>query len=182
MTQWVAVDDSNFEAAVVAASYDRPVVLLIGAQWCGHCQPLADDLDAVLDPLGDAVVRTKLWVDRPGLVRGTLTRDQQARSVVSGSLDRLGSVTSLPRTLVLRNGEAIEGFNGRPIVDAELVRFSVWLQALVGDRRSVTLSNGILSRIRRLAFYRGRMGLGAPLPTIADVGGIPNSADSTQSQ
>ncbi len=166
LADWVAVDDTNFDAAVLKPSFERPVVLVLGATWCAHCGPLAEDLDAVLDHLGDGIERAKLWIDRPGLVRGGLSDEQRQKSTVHRSFDRLGSPTGVPRTFVVHRGQVIEGFGGRPFDDAFLVRLSTWLKGLAaasGPTRVVAL---VRARIRRQPWYRARMGLGIALPTL----------------
>ena len=57
------VTDSNFAAAVLDESKDRPVVVDFWAPWCGPCRVLGPVIEKVAAEYGDEVLLTKLNTD-----------------------------------------------------------------------------------------------------------------------
>jgi thiol-disulfide isomerase/thioredoxin len=82
--------DANFELAVIVRSSDQPVVVAVGAPWCGPCRTYLPIVNRVA-------------TDRSGtIVVGTLNTDDYP--TLAESYD----VESIPITLVFRNGQVVD--------------------------------------------------------------------------
>src|SRR2546421_5765708 len=57
------VTDSTFETAVIERSAEVPVVVDLGAEWCGPCKTLGPILEKVIAETGGAVELAKVDVD-----------------------------------------------------------------------------------------------------------------------
>jgi len=58
-----AVDLDRFQADVIVASWERPVLVDFWADWCSPCHALAPHLERVIDELEGAVRLAKVEVD-----------------------------------------------------------------------------------------------------------------------
>ena len=58
-----AVDLDRFQADVIGASWERPVLVDFWADWCSPCHALAPHLERVIDELEGAVRLAKVEVD-----------------------------------------------------------------------------------------------------------------------
>jgi putative thioredoxin len=58
-----AVDLDRFQADVIGASWERPVLVDFWADWCAPCHALAPHLERVIDELEGAVRLAKVEVD-----------------------------------------------------------------------------------------------------------------------
>ena len=61
------VDEKGFQAQVVEASRERPILVDFWADWCAPCHGLAPHLERVVGELAGAVKLAKVEVDdNPG--------------------------------------------------------------------------------------------------------------------
>ncbi|MEY2435721.1 MAG: putative thioredoxin, partial [Acidimicrobiaceae bacterium] len=58
----IDVTDDTFEAAVLARSDERPVVVDLWAPWCGPCVTLGPTIEKVVDETGGDVELVKINV------------------------------------------------------------------------------------------------------------------------
>jgi len=83
----VTVNDQNFEEVIKT---DLPVILDIGATWCGPCKALAPIVDELGEELTGKVVVAKVDVDEaPGIASRFRVRN-------------------VPTVLFIKNGEAVD--------------------------------------------------------------------------
>ena len=88
----------NFEADLINASLQQPVLLDIWAPWCGPCKALTP----VLETLEVAYAgRFKL---------AKLNADEQPE--ISGQLSQMFGVRSIPFCVLFKNGQPVDGFVG----------------------------------------------------------------------
>jgi putative thioredoxin len=88
----------NFEAELVHASMQQPVLLDIWAPWCGPCKTLGPVLE-------------KLEVAYAGRFRlGKLNADEQPE--IAGQLSQMFGVRSIPFCVLFKEGQPIDGFVG----------------------------------------------------------------------
>ncbi|MGE5118369.1 MAG: tetratricopeptide repeat protein [Betaproteobacteria bacterium] len=88
----------NFEAELVHASLQQPVLLDIWAPWCGPCKTLGPVLE-------------KLEVAYAGRFRlGKLNSDEQPE--IAGQLSQMFGVRSIPFCVLFKDGQPIDGFVG----------------------------------------------------------------------
>jgi putative thioredoxin len=98
------VDGFGFNAQVIEASRERPVLVDFWAAWCGPCRTLTPILTRVVDQLAGRVLLAKVDVDRePALAT------------------RYG-IRSLPTVLLFRDGAPVDHFMGA-LPEGEVRRF-----------------------------------------------------------
>ena len=86
--------EANFEAEVINASFEQPVLVDLWATWCGPCKVLGPLLEKVVDEFNGAVRLTKVDCDR-----------EQALAASFG-------VRSIPTVVLLREGQLVDAFTG----------------------------------------------------------------------
>lgn len=87
-------DDANFQADVIEASKEKPVLVDFFATWCGPCKMQAPIIDEVSALMGDTAVVGKL--------------DTEAAAKTAGEY----GVMSIPTLIIFRDGEAKETMVG----------------------------------------------------------------------
>jgi putative thioredoxin len=88
----------NFEADVITASMQQPVLLDIWAPWCGPCKSLGPVLE-------------KLETAYAGRFRLTkLNSDEQPE--IAGQLSQMFGVRSIPFCVLFKQGQPVDGFVG----------------------------------------------------------------------
>jgi putative thioredoxin len=88
----------NFEADLVTASLEQPVLLDIWAPWCGPCKTLGPVLEALEVAYAGRFKLAKLNAD-----------DQPE---LSGQLSKMFGVRSIPFCVMFKDGQPIDGFVG----------------------------------------------------------------------
>lgn len=86
--------EANFEAEVIQASFQQPVLVDLWATWCGPCKTLGPLLEKVVDEFNGAVRLAKIDCDQ-----------EQALAASFG-------VRSIPTVVLLREGQLVDGFTG----------------------------------------------------------------------
>jgi putative thioredoxin len=86
--------EANFEAEVIQASFQQPVLVDLWATWCGPCKTLGPLLEKVVDEFNGAVRLAKIDCDK-----------EQALAASFG-------VRSIPTVVLLREGQLVDGFTG----------------------------------------------------------------------
>ncbi len=86
--------EATFQAEVLDASFDQPILVDLWATWCGPCKTLGPLLEKVVDSFNGAVRLAKVDVDK-----------EQALAAMFG-------VRSIPTVVLLREGQLVDGFNG----------------------------------------------------------------------
>lgn len=84
----------NFQEKVMQASMTTPVLVDVWADWCGPCKQLTPVLEKLANDYKGAFMLAKVNAD-----------EQQE---LSNSL----GVRSLPTVILVKNGQAVDGFNG----------------------------------------------------------------------
>lgn len=86
--------EANFEAEVINASFEQPVLVDLWATWCGPCKVLGPLLEKVVDEFNGAVRLAKVDCDR-----------EQALAASFG-------VRSIPTVVLVREGQLVDAFTG----------------------------------------------------------------------
>jgi putative thioredoxin len=98
----------NFEADLINASLQQPVLLDIWAPWCGPCKTLGPVLE-------------KLEVAYAGRFKlAKLNADEQ--SEIAGQLSQMFGVRSIPFCVLFKGGQPVDGFVGA-LPEAEVRKF-----------------------------------------------------------
>jgi putative thioredoxin len=102
------ITTQNFEAELVSASLEQPVLLDIWAPWCGPCKALGPVLE-------------KLETDYAGRFRlGKLNSDEQPE--IAAQLSQMFGVRSIPFCVLFKGGQPVDGFVGA-LPEAEVRKF-----------------------------------------------------------
>jgi putative thioredoxin len=95
---------ANFEAEVINATFDQPVLVDFWATWCGPCKTLGPLIEKVVGEYGGAVKLAKVDCDK----------EQQ--------LAAMFGVRSIPTVVLVRDGQLADGFTGA-LPEAQLREF-----------------------------------------------------------
>jgi len=98
----------NFEADLITASHEQPVLLDIWAPWCGPCKALGPLLE-------------KLELAYAGRFKlAKLNSDEQPE--IAGQLSQMFGVRSIPFCVLFKGGQPVDGFVGA-LPEAEVRKF-----------------------------------------------------------
>lgn len=86
--------DDNFQAEVIEASKEKPVLVDFFAPWCGPCKMQGPIVDEVAEEIGDKAVVGKL-------------NTEEAQKVAQNY-----NVMSIPTLIIFKGGEAAETMVG----------------------------------------------------------------------
>jgi putative thioredoxin len=95
---------ANFEAEVINASFDQPVLVDFWATWCGPCKTLGPLIEKVVGEYAGAIKLAKVDCDK----------EQQ--------LATMFGVRSIPTVVLVREGQLVDGFTGA-LPEAQLREF-----------------------------------------------------------
>jgi putative thioredoxin len=95
---------ANFEAEVINASFDQPVLVDFWATWCGPCKTLGPLIEKIVGEYGGAVRLAKVDCDK----------EQQ--------LAAMFGVRSIPTVVLVKEGQLVDGFTGA-LPEAQLREF-----------------------------------------------------------
>jgi putative thioredoxin len=86
--------EENFQADVLDASFERPILVDLWATWCGPCKTLGPLLEKVVGEFNGAVRLAKIDCDK-----------EQALAASFG-------VRSIPTVVLIREGQLVDAFTG----------------------------------------------------------------------
>ena len=86
--------EQNFQADVLDASFERPILVDLWATWCGPCKTLGPLLEKVVDEFNGALRLAKIDCDQ-----------EQALAASFG-------VRSIPTVVLIREGQLVDAFTG----------------------------------------------------------------------
>ncbi|MBO9663604.1 thioredoxin [Dokdonella sp.] len=86
--------EANFEAEVIQASFQQPVLVDLWATWCGPCKTLGPLLEKVVDEFNGAVRMAKVDCDKEQILAASF------------------GVRSIPTVVLMRDGQLVDGFTG----------------------------------------------------------------------
>ena len=95
---------ANFEAEVINASFDQPVLVDFWATWCGPCKTLGPLIEKVVAEYGGAIKLAKVDCDKEQQLAGMF------------------GVRSIPTVVLVREGQLVDGFTGA-LPEAQLREF-----------------------------------------------------------
>jgi putative thioredoxin len=98
----------NFEAELIQASMQQPVLLDIWAPWCGPCRTLGPLLEKVEAAYGGRFKLAKL--------------DSDDQPEIAGQLSKAFGVRSIPFCVLFKDGQPVDGFVGA-IPEAQICEF-----------------------------------------------------------
>jgi len=104
----IAITLQNFEADLIQASVQQPVLLDIWAPWCGPCRTLGPLLEKLEADYGGRFVLAKL------------NSDEQPE--IAGQLSQAFGVRSIPFCVLFDQGQPIDGFVGA-LPEAQIRQF-----------------------------------------------------------
>jgi putative thioredoxin len=96
--------EANFEAEVINASFDQPVLVDFWATWCGPCKTLGPLIEKVVGEYNGALKLAKVDCDK----------EQQLAAVFG--------VRSIPTVVLVKGGQLVDGFTGA-LPEAQLREF-----------------------------------------------------------
>jgi len=86
--------EANFQADVLDASFERPILVDLWATWCGPCKTLGPLLEKVVGEFNGALTLAKIDCDK-----------EQALAASFG-------VRSIPTVVLIREGQLVDAFTG----------------------------------------------------------------------
>ena len=88
------VTEANFEADVIRASSETPILIDFWAEWCGPCKTLGPILDKLAEEFNGALKIAKVDVE------------------ASQQLAGMFQIQSIPTVILVHNGQLVDGFQG----------------------------------------------------------------------
>jgi len=89
-----AVTQANFEADVLEASFNTPVLIDFWAPWCAPCRQLMPTLERIVGEANGALKLAKVNTDEEAALAGAF------------------GIRSLPTVVLMKNGQVVDGFMG----------------------------------------------------------------------